>query len=730
MIPIVVPAYPDELLYSYIRRLAILNCVSFDSFCRRYLGYNVVVYDVHKGLGDFFNELSTGNDMTENLLDYTVLGFASFFMNEADLTRYLYNAFYRESLVNMSVQGNFTDIYVCPECFKEDIERHGEGYLHRINQLGVRICTRHRTPLMYMKRKTGGGALLDLQGVSDIYEAGLCEVPAVREADTLYSGFAEKLLKSHLFTDVRKVYSAAEKRLFLMGFGKNLNAFSSQFKSSVYGVFTDTDTGRFFTSVFRYGKHINVRDAVAVLMFLYNGNADELLADLRAVSVYSDSDIDGFDVVNKNGSVVQYRCRKCGNEFCMTRWGMSIGLGCPACSLGADSDSVFKRIVDNISYGEYSPLEAFKGYTGKMRFHHIKCGQDVYINPKRFLFEGTRCICRKMIPYAQVKFDVESGNEFRLIEYTDTQTNMKVCHNACGSTFAVKPDTFRKSRRCSYCATGKADRERKYRHRIGRAADKFDIRCGINNRVIVTDKNTHNTYQLTPGALFREISSPYGSKLLNLSAGAKAEMTGSFVIPGQRDYDRLYMLLKARFSNMQLFFLKDIAFDGWSHDQIRGGLYNLRKAGVVKLVDSETYAFVGVQVDSEDVIKAKYLEYDGIILGYRSGACFMNDIGADVDDKAVYITSVNWKSETYRKAVVCGREIWIRRSRLERLDERNVKILPVVERLSMRIKPDDNEIQCLRRYLEDNGITIDDLMDYADSFPVIAEKRLRKYFGL
>lgn len=62
IIPNVVQLYPDELLYSWVCRLAKANCLSLHSFTRAYMNGNFksdadVPYDLKQGFNVLYNNL-------------------------------------------------------------------------------------------------------------------------------------------------------------------------------------------------------------------------------------------------------------------------------------------------------------------------------------------------------------------------------------------------------------------------------------------------------------------------------------------------------------------------------------------------------------------------------------------------------------------------------------------------------------------------------------------------
>ena len=147
--------YPDELLYSacarYARRLKYRNraFVAEDLFGNR----NVPpVVDLPCHLGRFINALPPGHRYTVDLLldQHTLLPFYAPFLSP-DRLRQVRSAmcdgagrvYERLGLISGRVKVP-KHLRFCPSCVREDRERFGETYWHRIHQItGVEVCPRH-----------------------------------------------------------------------------------------------------------------------------------------------------------------------------------------------------------------------------------------------------------------------------------------------------------------------------------------------------------------------------------------------------------------------------------------------------------------------------------------------------------------------------------------------------------------------------------------------------------
>ena len=151
MIPVVKPLYPDELLYSWIFRLAKANGLKLHSFTAAYMENingetGAVPYDVRRGFLSLYKNLSLDmDDISELYLKTSVFPYESIAMSEWRQMRYINNVFYKKDALNPPVNPFFNTINICPECVRADKAMFGESYIHRSHQLsGICTCHKHK----------------------------------------------------------------------------------------------------------------------------------------------------------------------------------------------------------------------------------------------------------------------------------------------------------------------------------------------------------------------------------------------------------------------------------------------------------------------------------------------------------------------------------------------------------------------------------------------------------
>ncbi|MDF2503026.1 TnsD family Tn7-like transposition protein [Clostridium sp.] len=122
--------YPNELLFSALSRY------HFYSGNKSYSDTNYDLYGISSlnnnkdYLDDLISNLGGSYDKNELILNHTISPF--------------YRLFYGYKSFDLCFN---RQLFFCPECAKNDIEKYGEAYFHREHQLDLLICSKHRVAL-------------------------------------------------------------------------------------------------------------------------------------------------------------------------------------------------------------------------------------------------------------------------------------------------------------------------------------------------------------------------------------------------------------------------------------------------------------------------------------------------------------------------------------------------------------------------------------------------------
>ena len=149
--------YPDELVYSYLARYYVRSgYINYTFFAENIYVNKNTVPDI-----EFFNTFTKEllNVITKNYsLDYLIKNhtmfncYARFIKYEKRKQAYtamrkMEGGYY--NLLSIPVSKVKRYLRYCPECAKEDREKYGETYWHRLHQMmGVNVCTKHKCYLV------------------------------------------------------------------------------------------------------------------------------------------------------------------------------------------------------------------------------------------------------------------------------------------------------------------------------------------------------------------------------------------------------------------------------------------------------------------------------------------------------------------------------------------------------------------------------------------------------
>lgn len=166
--------------------------------------------------------------------------------------------------------------------------------------------------------------------------------------------------------------------------------------------------------------------------------------------------------------VETYTCEICDQTYYSTSQAVENGWGCPKCNKQLTEHDRFVRLIVAMGKGSYDVKSRFESTGKKVTLYHHRCKKNIMMRPSDFLFEGIRCACENMVIYGDAKKEVESHQGFRLIEFQDTSTPIRVLHENCRRTFPCDYYKFLNFPGCRCCNP---------RHMIAEAYEKkvFDL---------------------------------------------------------------------------------------------------------------------------------------------------------------------------------------------------------------------------------------------------------------
>ena len=164
MIPFYLEPMPDELLYSYVQRMAIVNGLPHPLFelacaprpeaieeCSTYRPRR----DSANDFGALYASLGREQPLLQFFRDTTIFPGYVPLLPKAVLSAYVARWSYRRELTCLIPMQNslISRLRICPECMREEISSHGAWYLHRSHQMvDAAACYIHECQLLEFSR--------------------------------------------------------------------------------------------------------------------------------------------------------------------------------------------------------------------------------------------------------------------------------------------------------------------------------------------------------------------------------------------------------------------------------------------------------------------------------------------------------------------------------------------------------------------------------------------------
>ena len=434
-IPIMEKEYPDELMYSWLHRLAKINEMQFERFACTYLGHSranigKTRVDIRNEFIYFYNSLYEKRDFKEMFLSLSTFPFESLFMTEGQQTKYINYVTRKTDQLNLPENCLFNKIRLCPECIKEDMNKYGEIYIHRSHNLyGVCTCSKHKIGLLEYVGKKGHQCDYDL---NDYHEMEQVDININNE----YTSYVQALFESNVCGNILDFKKMLFERLRELGYSsKNeYEDFVQDFSKSKYSVLFNGSLDFFFRKTIVFVKFVTPMHIIPIFMKIY--------PDVNEV----------IKILSKNLPTLNtYHCDICGNDYFATRKSINDGWNCPYCDENKPIQERYKQLIKVAGEGLYEPVSMFESLNKHVILHHTICGQDIKIRPRRFLFENSRCKCERIVTLSEAKNAIEKDGEYELIEFISASKPIIVKRKECKHEFTCRYFKFIKSPHCRKC---------------------------------------------------------------------------------------------------------------------------------------------------------------------------------------------------------------------------------------------------------------------------------------
>lgn len=461
-LPIVIPPEDDELLGSWMYRLSKANLFDNpDAFIRSFVraqaggGYKYIKYDDTEEFAAFYLALQSSTPMADLYLQTSCYAGLAPFLASGQQSKRLNLSFrrtYGKPEFTPKVTPLTRDLRLCERCRSEELEDKGFWYYHRAHQLpGVKVCKKHACMLMVYNGKQG-------HEFDDDAPFEMEEANASGDIMLRYAAFCKDILRSAPDTDLSGTKQVIKEALRRLGYGD---------RGTDYATLKSDIERREMTQMFpvdmeHYMKiglaspYPSIEQTMALVFFLFDSAQDfvQRLPQPDAARFWERIGEGGYELVGSfRSNLIQLR-HECGTEFCTTADGFASGWSCPRCDAERTNQEIFDDLIAHAGDNKYSTRGKFRGFDSEVSLRHHECGRETAITPRAFLFEGTRCTCRRQQKKEALLQKVNIVGGFELVTYNSHNEHLTIKHLGCGNAFDCNYDHFMADMRCPHCESG------------------------------------------------------------------------------------------------------------------------------------------------------------------------------------------------------------------------------------------------------------------------------------
>jgi hypothetical protein len=645
-----------------------------------------------------------------------------------------------ETNVLSSPNNLVSDIYVCPQCWQEDLATFGDFAFYRSHHMpGVTVCHKHGCSL----RKYDEGKDVDQYTILE------------EKANALtYANFCHDMLHSGIQCDFLSI------------------------KKLVPSIHLAT--------------YINQEEVLFQLMQKY-GSVDVIKANLVTISQKTEFEqiaSERFSLISPwREDIIALKCNICGREFISSPYRVISGWGCPQCDCVFTNDELFQRLFDAQNDGTYTLLSPFTGMSDYITVHHSICSKNQRIRARSFIIENTRCECEHMISEEQARASIEYSGEFKVEAFESTSIPVRIRHMVCGHTFSwnyhkflqypwckicnpriptqetfiqeienlvgdeyilegeyvnrtstvqirhnrcgcvqtYRPSRFLDGARCSKCTTEYTKTELE---RVVREISLGKYLCvgpKTKNLETVKDTDTGVEKYMSQQRILQELMRPTPSPILPLK-----RRNLNIAMPTTQEKS-LFTWLCNHYSQNDMIFLEDIQIDGLDYNIIKNAMQEFVESKKLKRIAPGIFSFHDTTFTPHETIIHKYMLRNGKRIGFLTNHSFAYDLGlSDEKPKRISIVTNKESQQHGRNRTFLGVDLKLHGSRIP-VDDSNYAQLAVLtfvlseKRLKCCTQGDKNNV--LRQWLETKEITYSDFDDYYQYFPSWAKNIIAQIYG-
>lgn len=658
-IPVVIKTEEDELMYSWVLRIAKENGFTVTrNFINAFITPNateseksrrVLPYELDTDFDSIWKVADLSNrDKMDFFLDTGIYSFYAMFMTREQQIVMINDAFHNNAeqrLVSTTKTKLIPKIRLCPECMKEDVKKHGYFYYRRAHQLpGVTVCSKHGVQLL----QYGGIAMHELDDAPNL-------VPVtIAESSKAYAKYCKDLLDAKIDCNADSLKAVLREEISRQYRGKKEDTVTAVIDKLKFPSAKQLNNG--WKCIYS-DQYLKPENTIPLIMTLF--------PDIRMLK----DRFQPFEIPEELKTLAQER----------------------ACTI--------------IS----------KPYSYLMELKH-SCGNVICIHPVDFLnaWNCPKCTNRESKTgktteskgFPSLVIDL-TGNEYTVISDCQKQNDKAVLrHNTCGTVFSMKAATFLNGGRCKKC--NQQLREEQFRKLVSDLSnDEYQVAERRSyNLYTIRNVNTGRSVDLTRDKTLQELRRPTPSDVLPLRERGQESTV-------ETEENRILSWIEVNCPKHHPIFLTDIRVPGLTYQIVKARISKLcTKKQKLEKIGFGIYAYPGDHFTDDEIITEKYLCRNGRHIGYPTGESALSYLGISNEKPEAYRLVTNIETATNvtgRTTTFLGHKLRIHGSPVT-ITEDNWKVLMILDvvcniKKYLHGKDETRAYKVLQQYVRDNRLT-------------------------
>lgn len=463
-------------------------------------------------------------------------------------------------------------------------------------------------------------------------------------------------------------------------------------------------------------------ELAALLAFLFD-EYDEFFDAVCGCSGKGMPEFSEFEILENADPIIKVRCKACGDEFYIHKYGPEMGAGCPVCDKMYTDEEIAMRYLSCLGDGNYEIKESFNGFGNKTEVLHRTCGKIRNVNFSDMIWGRKVCGCEAGVELREIQRRIDpTKTRFQLIEYKGARgehQRVRIKCLCCGGEFSSFLRIFLEHPYCRCCNEGNryADKFEEQVKRLGEG--EYDLIVPYVNEKTMIKIRHHRCGTDTEMQPYNFIN---GQRCLLCTPAIRSRSTYSV-------RSNVYVAVKQACKiNGGICFLEDIKADlNMKVDSLSSALDGLVKNGYLSKLAWNTYS-MGEEYSPEEIAYRKYMFRNGNVEGvYAYESAAYHEGITDQKPEEEYIFTNLKESTDSRKVLIAGQIFRVRKAKFLVTSE-NQRIHTALN-LLMYVAGEPEKACAVRRWMEEKGMRAEDLEIFVRAYPLSAGKGMGMVFG-